>query len=206
MVKAKKVGQCKCGAVKFFIKRAPIFTVACHCSKCRTSFEKVGQGDTKFNHFSAYWGWDFYIKGPVKRTMSSVIMSRGHCKECNDRITDNLFGGLVSTAAGSISGVPPAVQVFYTSGTDESHAQFKEKFGDVPKRGSKCYTDCMCLGNNFCFPSMFGDCGSTCYVIPALMGDIAKCGPCCGACNMCKQLQDPQVVPEAPAAVGKMER
>src|SRR5690606_14141533 len=86
----KYLGECYCGAVKFFCEGDPFFTQYCHCNKCREiavlskrEADKLGYGWT-----AGYLTSSFHITSGVD-SLDEIIKNNARlllCKSCHSLI------------------------------------------------------------------------------------------------------------------------
>ena len=128
----KKVGQCRCGNIRFKIKSEPLLRVICHCEICQefngAPFADILIFDKKNVELIHEEGLEF------KSYTNPPLVQRGKCKECGAPAIENftfpLMPSLVIVPSSNVMNESflqaPAFHSFY-------HRRQSEAHDDIPK-------------------------------------------------------------------------
>jgi hypothetical protein len=102
-------GGCQCGAVRYEISGAPLFTALCHCTMCRRANAAPAVAWAMFKREQVR-----FTKRAPAEFASSPEARRGFCAACGTQIsfTASFLEGLIDITIGSLddpAAVPPAL-------------------------------------------------------------------------------------------------
>ena len=102
-------GGCQCGAVRYAIDGAPVFTALCHCTMCRRANAAPAVAWAMFQEKQVR-----FVTGAPSLYASSPEAKRGFCGKCGTQIsfTASFIPGLIDITIGSLDkpeAVPPAL-------------------------------------------------------------------------------------------------